>query len=125
MNRTFYKIMREETNDSSMQIQRVLVDMISSETPAFNGIKSKELATLAAKEIQIIEKQVNHILGVHDKLVKSSRNRIWDWLRVKRSSIKFVIAEEHLQGLIGSAEKAKMSLQSAICLCGLETVNVG
>ncbi|KAF5643131.1 transporter hol1 [Fusarium sp. NRRL 52700] len=99
--------------------------MISSETPAFSGIKGKELATLAAKEIQIIGKQVNHIIGVHDKLVKSSRNRIWDWLRVKRSSVKFVIAEEHLQGLIGSAEKAKISLQSAICLCGLETVNAG
>ncbi|KAJ4135289.1 hypothetical protein NW768_004911 [Fusarium equiseti] len=111
--------------ESLSHVQSVLKDMMSGETSAFNGIKSKELATLAAKEIEIVGEQVNNILRSFDELAKSSRKRIWDWLRVKAASVTFVIAEEDLQGLIESAEKAKMSLQSAICLCGLETVNAG
>lgn len=108
-----------------MQVHRVLQDMLSGQLHASNGIKSEELATLANKEIQMIRDQAKDILGAYDLVTKSTRKRIWEWLRAKRVSTKFVVAETDLQRLIESAEKAKMSLQSAICLCGLETLTAG
>jgi len=125
MKRAYFGTLRQNTNGNLIQVQSVLADMISGQTPAFNGRKGKELATLAAREIRIIEKQVNNILGGYEKWFKSSGNQIWDWLRVKRASTKFLIVEEDLRGLIKSAEKAKVSLHSAICLCGLEALDAG
>ncbi|KAH7179039.1 uncharacterized protein B0J16DRAFT_402390 [Fusarium flagelliforme] len=111
--------------DSLSHVQSVLMDMISGQNHAIDRVKSEELATLADKEMQIIVKQANNILGACKDLARSPRQRVWDWLRVKRASVKFVIAEKGLQGLIDSVEKAKVSLQAAVCLFGLEKLNAG
>ncbi|KAI6752517.1 hypothetical protein HG530_013886 [Fusarium avenaceum] len=105
--------------------QSVLLDIQSCQDHVINEAKSRELASLAAEEIEIIKKQAGNILGAYDKLVSSERKRIWDWFRVKRGTLKFVVTEQHLEGLIDSAQKAKMSLQSAICLMQLEALNSG
>ena len=71
---------------SPMQAHGVLEDMISGRNTTPNGIKSKELVALAARKLQIIEVQAKNVLGAYDRFSKSSRNRIWAWVRVKRAS---------------------------------------
>lgn len=125
MQRVRYDAIRERTNCNATQVQSVLADIQSCQDHVNNEVKSQELASLAAKEIEIIKKQAGNILGAYHKLVSSERKRIWDWFRVKRGTLKFIVTEQHLEGLIDSAQKATMSLQSAICLRQLETLNSG
>ncbi|KAF4960710.1 hypothetical protein FGADI_789 [Fusarium gaditjirri] len=111
--------------ESLAYVQEVLEDIIASQTHGFDDAKSQELVTMAINELKIIKKQASNILGAFEEFLSSKRRRVWVWLRVKRETLKFVVTEEQLEGLIASAEKAKMSLQSAICLQQLEIFNSG
>ncbi|GKU06857.1 unnamed protein product [Fusarium langsethiae] len=108
-----------------LKVQMVLGDILSSQDQAIDKENSQKLESMAVEEMEIIITQVKHILGAYDALSRSKIKRFRDLFRIKRAAFKFVVTEQHIEKLIASAEKAKMSLQSAICLHKLEILDFG
>ncbi|RKK25519.1 hypothetical protein BFJ65_g3426 [Fusarium oxysporum f. sp. cepae] len=113
-----------EKLESLSHVQSVLTDIMRTQGHGTDKTRSLNIVACVNTELKIIREQALNILGAHAALGTSRIKRIKDFFRNKKTAIKFLVKNEDLQGLISSAEKATMSLQSAMCLWQLEILGI-